>query len=66
MTEKLTFEQEFKSKLAIKGLSMRKFAEEHKIVPQNLSQRIKRGTITFDEARELFNQLGYKITIEDK
>ena len=61
MTEKLTFEQEFKSKLAIQGLSMRKFAEELKIVPQNLSQRVKRGTISYDEALELADKLGYKI-----
>lgn len=66
MTDKtLTFEQEFKSKLAIKGISMRKFAEDNKLVPQNLSQRVKRGTITFDEARELLGKLGYKITIEE-
>lgn len=61
MTEKLTFEQEFKSKLAIQGLSMRKFAEELKIVPQNLSQRVKRGTISYDEALEFADKLGYKI-----
>lgn len=61
MNEKLTFEQEIKSKLAINGISMRKFAEGLGIVPQNLSQRIKRGTITYDEAIEYANKLGYSI-----
>lgn len=61
MNEKLTFEQEFKSKLAINNTSMRKFAEELGIAPQNLSQRVKRGTITYDEALEYANKLGYSV-----
>ena len=61
MSEKLTFEQEFKSRLAINGLSLRKFAESSGIVPQNLSQRIKRGTITYDEALDFAEKLGYSI-----
>lgn len=61
MTEKLTFEQEFKSKLVINNISMRKFAEENGIVPQNLSQRVKRGTITYDEAVAYADKLGYSI-----
>ena len=40
---------------------MRKFAEELNLVPQNLSQRVKRGTITYDEALEFADKLGYKI-----
>lgn len=59
--ELLTFEQEFKSKLAIQNLSMRKFAEDLELVPQNLSQRVKRGTITYDEAVKFAQKLGYKI-----
>ena len=61
MSEKLTFEQEIKSKLAINNISMRKFAESLNIIPQNLSQRIKRGTITYDEALDFAEKLGYKI-----
>lgn len=61
MKEKLTFEQEFKSKLAINNISMRKFAEELGQVPQNLSQRVKRGTISYDEAVKFADKLGYCI-----
>lgn len=61
MNERLTFEQELKSKLAINNKSLRKFAEELGVVPQNLSQRIKRGTITYDEAVEYADKLGYSI-----
>lgn len=61
MSEKLNFEQKFKSTLAIKGLSMRKFAEQEGFVAQNLSQRIKRGTISYDEAQHIADLLGYDI-----
>lgn len=61
-----TFERIFKVKLAEQDISMRKFAESMGIVPQNLSQRIKRGTITYDEALEFADKLGYKIEWVEK
>lgn len=61
MSERLTFKQEFKSKLAINGISMRKFAQDLNLVPQNLSQRINRGKITYDEAVNFAARLGYVI-----
>lgn len=61
MTEQLKFENKFKGKLAEQGISMRKFAESVGIVPQNLSQRIKRGSITYDEALDFADKLGYTI-----
>ena len=57
----MKFESKFKGKLAENGLSMRKFAEQQGIVPQNLSQRIKRGSITYDEAVNFADLLGYDI-----
>ncbi len=57
----MNFESKFKGKLAENGLSMRKFAEQQGIVPQNLSQRIKRGSITYDEAVKFADVLGYDI-----
>lgn len=61
-----TFERIFKVKLAEQDISMRKFAESIGIVPQNLSQRIKRGTITYDEASQFAEKLGYKIVWVEK
>ncbi len=57
----MNFESKFKGKLAENGISMRKFAEQLGIVPQNLSQRIKRGSITYDEAVQFAEKLGYDI-----
>ena len=55
------FEQIFKGKLAENGLSMRKFAETLKVSPENLSQKVKRGSITYDYAQEIADLLGYNI-----
>lgn len=60
----MKFEFLFKGKLAENGLSMRQFATNNGILPQNLSQRVKRGSITYDEAVEFAAKLGYKITWE--
>ncbi len=57
----MEFEFIFKGKLAENGLSMRKFSEMIKQTPQNLTQRIKRKCITYDEAQEFADILGYKI-----
>lgn len=57
----MKFENLFKGKLAENNYSMRRFAEEIGILPQNLSQRVKRGCITYDEAVEFAAKLGYKV-----
>lgn len=57
----MKFEYIFKGKLAENGLSMRKFAETLNVSPENLSQKVKRGSITYDYAQEIAELLGYKI-----
>lgn len=57
----MKFEFLLKGKLAENGLSMTKFAELIGTSPQNLTQRIKRGAISYDEAVEYAEKLGYKI-----
>lgn len=57
----MKFEFLLKGKLAENGLSMAKFAEMIQTSPQNLTQRIKRGSISYDEAVEFADKLNYKI-----
>lgn len=57
----MKFEFLLKGKLAENGLSMSKFAEQLGTSPQNLTQRIKRGAISYDEAVGYAEKLGYKI-----
>lgn len=57
----MKFEFLLKGKLAENGLSLAKFAEMIKTSPQNLTQRIKRGSISYDEAVEFADKLNYKI-----
>lgn len=57
----MNFELFFKGKLAENGLSMAKFAEMIDTSPQNLTQRLKRGSITCDEAKDFAEKLGYNI-----
>ena len=51
----------FKGKLSENGISMREFAETLKVSPENLSQKVKRGSITYDYAQEIADLLGYDI-----
>ena len=62
----MKFEFVFKGKLAENGLSITKFAEMTNDSLQNLSQRIKRGSITYDEAVEFADKLGYTIEWKKK
>ena len=57
----MEFEYIFKGKLAENGISMRKFAETLNISPENLSQKVKRGSITYDYAQHIADLLGYDI-----
>jgi hypothetical protein len=55
----MDFEHFFKGKLAENGLTVAKFAEMIDTSSQNLSQRLKRGSITYDEAIKYAEKLGY-------
>ena len=56
------FENIFKGKLAENDISMRKFAvEKLNVSPENLSQKVKRGSISYDYAQEIADLLGYDI-----
>lgn len=57
----MDFEFILKGKLAENGLSLRKLSEMLNMLPQNLSQRIKRKTISYDEAQHIADLLGYEI-----
>lgn len=57
----MKFEYILKGKLAENGLSARKLAEMLKTSPENLNQKIKRGSITYDYAQEMADMLGYDI-----
>ena len=59
--DNLDFEHFLKGKLAENGLSMAKFAEMIDTSPQNLTQRLKRGSITCDEERKFAEILGYSV-----
>ena len=57
----MKFEYILKGKLAENGISLRKFAEQMNTSPENLHQKIKRGSITYDYAQEIADILGYDI-----
>lgn len=62
----MKFEFLLKGKLAENGLTLAKFAEMLNTSPQNLTQRIKRASITYDEANEFAEKLGYTIEWKKK
>jgi len=57
----MDFEFILKGKLAENGLNMRKLAPMLDMSPENLHQKIKRGSITYDNAQKIAELLGYKI-----
>lgn len=57
----LKIEYFIKSKLAEKGLKLKDCAEILKMSPQNLTQKLKRNTLTYNEALKVAAALGYKI-----
>lgn len=68
----LDIRAEIKSYIAREGTSMNKVIDElnkKKSITtkvSNISLKMKKGTITFNEAQYIFDQLGYKFTIERK
>ena len=50
-----------KSKLAEQGLNSRKLASMLDCSPQNLTQKIKRKTLRYDEIVRIADMLGYEI-----
>lgn len=63
---KIELEFLLKSKLAEKGLNITKFAEHLGVTPQNISQRVKKGTFGYLEICEIADWLGYTIKWEKK
>ena len=57
----MKFEFILKGKLAENGLSVRKLSEMLKTSPENIHQKLKRGSISYDYAQEIADLLGYDI-----
>lgn len=61
-----------KTMLLMRGLSMRKLAKiltdknKKNCSQSNISQKLSKGTIRFNEVKEIADILGYKIIIEEK
>lgn len=62
----IKFEYLLKGKLAENGLTLAKLSEMLGVIPQNLSQKLKRGSTTYDEAQNIADLLGYKIEWVEK
>lgn len=62
----MKFEFILKGKLAENGLSLSKLAVMLNTSPQNITQKVKRGSFTYDEAQEIADLLGYTIKWEKK
>ncbi len=62
----IKFEYILKGKLAENALTLTKFAEMLNVLPQNLSQKLKRGSTSYDEAQHMADLLGYNIVWEKK
>lgn len=63
---KIELEFLLKSKLAEQGLNITKLAEHFDVTPQNISQRVKKGTFGYLEICEIADWLGYTIKWEKK
>lgn len=57
----IKFEYLLKGKLAENGLTLAKLSEMLDMLPQNLSQKLKRGSTSYDEAQHIADLLGYDI-----
>lgn len=57
----MNFEFILKGKLAENGLNVRKLAAMLDMSPENLHQKLKRGSISYDNAQKIADLLGYKI-----
>lgn len=62
----MNFEFILKGKLAENGLNMRKLSSMLDMSPENLHQKVKRGSISYDKAQEIAELLGYNIVWEKK
>ena len=57
----IKFEFLLKSKLAENGLNLAKLSDMLGVIPQNLSQKLKRGSMSYDDAQHIADLLGYDI-----
>lgn len=61
-----------KTMLLMKGTSLRKLSEklekskDIKLSQSNISKKLQRGTIRFNEVKEIADILGYEIIIKEK
>lgn len=50
-----------KSKLAEKGITLTELAKKLETQPQNLSNKLARGSLSYDEVQHIADILGYDI-----
>lgn len=50
-----------KSKLAEKGITLTELARQLNTQPQNLSNKLSRGSLSYDEVQNIADILGYSI-----
>lgn len=62
---RLEVREQIKTLLAQKGLKLRDLAEKLKCTPNSLTQRMGRGSITYNEMLVIADVLGYKIQFID-
>lgn len=62
---RLEAKEQIKTLLAQKGLKLKDLAEKLGCTPNSLTQRLGRGSITYNEMLIIADILGYKIHFED-
>ena len=62
---RLEVREQIKTLLAQKGLKLRDLAEKLSCTPNSLTQRMGRGSITYNEMLVIADVLGYKIQFID-
>ncbi len=68
--EQKIIKNEVKSYIIKEGFTMKKIAsllnKKSKVAPQNLSNKLARGTIKYSEIKQIANILGYEIKWQKK
>ncbi len=58
--------EDIKSLLAKENVTMKDIAKNYGVSPQNLSNKLRNGTIKFEEVRDIAKILGYEIEFKKK
>lgn len=61
----MNFENFFKSVIASRGYNMTSFAKVIGVSTQNLSQKVKRGSISYPEMVDMLKVLNYEVQLKD-